>query len=516
METQKKQKQKKTHRLSTGSSLSFSTRLKNTSWGLAPASRASQISRFPSRRILPCCSRNVVDARLVSVFDARELELVIAGTAEIDLADWRSNTEYRGGYHDNHIVIRWFWAAVERFNNEQRLRLLQSVKCFKGDISAKTAPTRRPFAFDSEPPPFEQTLPACLPRGGHTGVLWYGHVQQLVRGPVGACMWAPGLTQADPPASQDWRTWGPTGGGGGIPDETEEEEEEEERGVANLTVMVADVAAAAAAANPKALRQSGWCSVVVVPELEYARRGAGGGSRPNPGSWIGLEWLAEEFKKLPSKRIIGTPGMAILHLTEEHIRRNSSGISSSLALDLAISFSATGCSSSLAGSSSPSSSASARGEHVLSAWSLGDSQRRGRKRGIKKPSTWGRDGEEERLDNRIMGTRLFERVGQRRDEMKGADGPTIQNPEPTVIRRAVIARAGRAMCFRLNTAPCTALASLSSSTGRGCHGNSRHSGSFSTSTRPWRGTASHGISLKYCWKESSDLRGEPQAQRATD
>ncbi|KAM8823460.1 E3 ubiquitin-protein ligase HECW1 isoform 2-T2 [Spinachia spinachia] len=69
----------------------------------------------------------VVDARLVSVFDARELELVIAGTVEIDLIDWRSNTEYRGGYHDGHIVMRWFWAAVERFNNEQRLRLLQFV-----------------------------------------------------------------------------------------------------------------------------------------------------------------------------------------------------------------------------------------------------------------------------------------------------------------------------------------------------------------------------------------------------
>ncbi|XP_051998518.1 E3 ubiquitin-protein ligase HECW2-like [Xyrauchen texanus] len=69
----------------------------------------------------------VVDVRLVSVFDARELELVIAGTAEIDLSDWRNNTEYRGGYYDNHIVIRWFWAAVERFNNEQRLRLLQFV-----------------------------------------------------------------------------------------------------------------------------------------------------------------------------------------------------------------------------------------------------------------------------------------------------------------------------------------------------------------------------------------------------
>ncbi|KAM6948288.1 E3 ubiquitin-protein ligase HECW1 [Aplochiton taeniatus] len=69
----------------------------------------------------------VVDSRLVSVFDARELELVIAGTAEIDLHDWRNNTEYRGGYHDGHIVIRWFWGAVERFNNEQRLRLLQFV-----------------------------------------------------------------------------------------------------------------------------------------------------------------------------------------------------------------------------------------------------------------------------------------------------------------------------------------------------------------------------------------------------
>lgn len=100
----------------------------------------------------------VVDSRLVSVFDARELELVIAGTVEIDLTDWRSNTEYRGGkglhlkyiklnsclfivtlkirlfpdsrspgYHDGHIVMRWFWAAVEHFNNEQRLRLLQFV-----------------------------------------------------------------------------------------------------------------------------------------------------------------------------------------------------------------------------------------------------------------------------------------------------------------------------------------------------------------------------------------------------
>lgn len=56
----------------------------------------------------------VVDPRLVAVFDARELELVMAGTAEIDLNDWRCNTEYRGGYHDTHPVVQWFWQAIER------------------------------------------------------------------------------------------------------------------------------------------------------------------------------------------------------------------------------------------------------------------------------------------------------------------------------------------------------------------------------------------------------------------
>ncbi|KAK8377549.1 hypothetical protein O3P69_013884 [Scylla paramamosain] len=69
----------------------------------------------------------VIDPRLVGVFDARELELVIAGTLEIDVADWRKNTEYRSGYHDSHPVIHWFWLAIERFDNERRLRLLQFV-----------------------------------------------------------------------------------------------------------------------------------------------------------------------------------------------------------------------------------------------------------------------------------------------------------------------------------------------------------------------------------------------------
>lgn len=42
----------------------------------------------------------VVDSSLVKMFDAQELELVLAGTAEIDISDWRTNTEYRSGKQD--------------------------------------------------------------------------------------------------------------------------------------------------------------------------------------------------------------------------------------------------------------------------------------------------------------------------------------------------------------------------------------------------------------------------------
>lgn len=41
----------------------------------------------------------------MSRFDAHELELVIAGSVEIDIQDWRMNTVYKSGYSDNHQVL---------------------------------------------------------------------------------------------------------------------------------------------------------------------------------------------------------------------------------------------------------------------------------------------------------------------------------------------------------------------------------------------------------------------------
>lgn len=70
-------------------------------------------------------SGQVIEPKMVSIFDAKDLELVIAGTAEIDVVDWRNNTEYRSGYYDTHPVIEWFWEVIQLFDNEKRLRLLQ-------------------------------------------------------------------------------------------------------------------------------------------------------------------------------------------------------------------------------------------------------------------------------------------------------------------------------------------------------------------------------------------------------
>ena len=69
----------------------------------------------------------VVDPKQVQIFDARELELVLCGTIEIDVNDWKKNTDYRSGYHSTHQTILWFWQAVDKFDNEQKLKLLQFV-----------------------------------------------------------------------------------------------------------------------------------------------------------------------------------------------------------------------------------------------------------------------------------------------------------------------------------------------------------------------------------------------------
>ena len=48
--------------------------------------------------------REIIPLSLVKQFDAQELEFVIAGTVEVDVGDWRNNTEYRNGKDDGCCV----------------------------------------------------------------------------------------------------------------------------------------------------------------------------------------------------------------------------------------------------------------------------------------------------------------------------------------------------------------------------------------------------------------------------
>ncbi|TYJ35371.1 hypothetical protein E1A91_A05G232600v1 [Gossypium mustelinum] len=68
----------------------------------------------------------LVPRELISVFNDKELELLISGLPDIDLDDMRANTEY-SGYSAASPVIQWFWEVVQGFSKEDKARLLQFV-----------------------------------------------------------------------------------------------------------------------------------------------------------------------------------------------------------------------------------------------------------------------------------------------------------------------------------------------------------------------------------------------------
>jgi E3 ubiquitin-protein ligase HUWE1 len=56
-------------------------------------------------------------------FNEKELELLISGTPDIDVDEWRSATEYNG-YTGSDPVIVWWWRALKSFNRDERAKVL--------------------------------------------------------------------------------------------------------------------------------------------------------------------------------------------------------------------------------------------------------------------------------------------------------------------------------------------------------------------------------------------------------
>ncbi|CZT43952.1 related to TOM1 protein [Rhynchosporium secalis] len=69
---------------------------------------------------------DIIPASLVAIFNEQELELLISGLPEIEVDDWKSNTEYHN-YTASSPQIQWFWRAVRSYDKEERAKLLQFV-----------------------------------------------------------------------------------------------------------------------------------------------------------------------------------------------------------------------------------------------------------------------------------------------------------------------------------------------------------------------------------------------------
>ncbi|KAG5458055.1 MAG: putative ubiquitin-protein ligase [Olpidium bornovanus] len=64
----------------------------------------------------------IVPGDLVSIFDPEQLELMISGMPDINVEDWKANTEYEG-YTSSSPQIQWFWRAVRLFEQEEKAKV---------------------------------------------------------------------------------------------------------------------------------------------------------------------------------------------------------------------------------------------------------------------------------------------------------------------------------------------------------------------------------------------------------
>lgn len=69
---------------------------------------------------------DIVSPELIAIFNEQELELLISGLPDIDVDDWKNNSEYHN-YSASSSQIQWFWRAVRSFDKEERAKLLQFV-----------------------------------------------------------------------------------------------------------------------------------------------------------------------------------------------------------------------------------------------------------------------------------------------------------------------------------------------------------------------------------------------------
>ena len=69
---------------------------------------------------------SIIPQKLISIFNYRELELVISGFPDIDVKDWKANTIYEN-YTEETPIIKYFWEIIESYDKNERAEFLQFV-----------------------------------------------------------------------------------------------------------------------------------------------------------------------------------------------------------------------------------------------------------------------------------------------------------------------------------------------------------------------------------------------------
>ena len=68
----------------------------------------------------------MIPQNLISIFEWKEMELMLCGLPDIDIEDMKENTEYNG-YGKEEKVILWLWELLESYDKSKRAAFLQFV-----------------------------------------------------------------------------------------------------------------------------------------------------------------------------------------------------------------------------------------------------------------------------------------------------------------------------------------------------------------------------------------------------
>jgi hypothetical protein len=74
---------------------------------------------------------SVIDFKIISMLNAKELQSLLQGASTIDAHDWQLNSIYGKPYSKEHKTIVNFWKVIHSFTNQKRVGILQFATSMK-------------------------------------------------------------------------------------------------------------------------------------------------------------------------------------------------------------------------------------------------------------------------------------------------------------------------------------------------------------------------------------------------